>query len=177
MQRYLASAGRTESDLSAITLADTNLLNERLQGSLGLAQEKVGEGQEKLTRDLLQGEVGMTAVGTIKGLTKGAQTIAKTGAQRVNSAANFYERLGGDATNLRRVANALDTGSSTFDSINRGDLSNLGQNVDTIRNAIAPTDGRAEPLPVDTGSAEGANSGSSDADLKSCRPAARAGFF
>ena len=119
MQRYLATSGRAEGELSAITLGDRESLESQLQGQLGLAQDQVGLGQEKLTRDLVEGEVGIAGLGTIKTATKGLQYLsglAKTGAQKVNNIANVYERLGGNRQPLDDLANTLNRGSEAATS-------------------------------------------------------------
>jgi len=119
MQRYLATSGRAEGELSAITLGDRESLESQLQGQLGLAQDQVGLGQEKLTRDLVEGEVGIAGLGTIKTATKGLQYLsglAKTGAQKVNNIANVYERLGGNRQPLDDLANTLNRGGDATSS-------------------------------------------------------------
>jgi len=129
MQRYLATSGRAEGELNAITMGDRESLEAQLQGQLGLAQDQVGEGQEKLTRDLVEGEVGIAGLGTIKTATKGLKYLsglAKTGAEKVNNIANVYERLGGNRQPLDDLANTLNRGGdatssprNVFDTLSR----------------------------------------------------------
>lgn len=133
MQRYLATSGRAEGELSAITMGDRESLESQLQGQLGLAQDQVGLGQEKLTRDLVEGEVGIAGLGTIKSVTKGIKSFATTGAQKINNIANVYEKLGGNPAPLNDIADTLNRGSEAITSSSRNVFDTLS------RQRAAPT--------------------------------------